>query len=87
MDLLRPPPVKQTQRRLQPPRQPGSVKLFGQAMESQDLKMRRQGEGLDLEIGMGPEGSEYRLFSLNVESIASVEFNDEKITRQLWKAD
>ena len=40
-----------------------------------------------MKIGMNPEGSEYHLFSINVESAALVEFKDEKMTHRGWKAD
>ena len=66
----------------------GDFKVYGRAVEIHDLEMRRHyGEALFLKIGMNPEGSEYHLFSIDVESVALVEFKDEKMTNRVWKAE
>ena len=66
----------------------GDFKVFGRAVEIVDPELRRRyGEALYLKIGMNPEGSEYHLFSIDVESAALVEFKDEKMTHKVWKAE
>ena len=61
--------------------------MYGRAVEVTDLEARRRyGEALYEKIGLKPEEPKFHLFSIDVESVAVVEFKDEKMTHKVWKA-
>ena len=65
----------------------GDFKVYGRAVAVQDPESRRRyGEALFQKIGWGPEEPKFHLFSVDVESVALVEFKDEQMTHQVWKA-
>jgi len=65
----------------------GEFKLYGYAVDVQDLEARRRyGDALYQKIQVRPEGDEYHLFSLDIESAAFVMIQDDKMTHQVWKA-
>ena len=65
----------------------GDFKVYGRAVEVTDLEARqRYGEALYEKIGWKPEETEFHLFSIDVESVAVVEFKDDKMTHKAWKA-
>ena len=66
----------------------GDFKVFGRAVEANDLEIRnRYCDALYEKIDWKPEEPEFHLFSIDVESAALVEFQDEKMTHRFWKAD
>jgi len=66
----------------------GDFKLFGKAVEVNDLEVRRRYcDAVHEKIGWQPEEPEFHLFSIDVESAALVEFKDEKMSHRVWKAD
>ncbi len=66
----------------------GDFKVYGRAVEIHDLETRRRySEALYLKIRWKPEEPEFHLFSIDVDSIALVEFKDEKMTQRVWKAE
>ena len=66
----------------------GDFKVYGRAVEVRDLETReRYCDAVYEKIGWRPAEPEFHLFSIDVESVALVEFKDEKMTHQVWKAD
>ena len=65
----------------------GDFKVYGRAVAVSDLETRRRYcDALYEKIGWRPEEPEFHLFSIGVESVSFVDFKDEKMTHQVWKA-
>ena len=65
----------------------GEFKVTGYAVDVQDLEARRRyGDALYEKIQFRPEEPEYHLFSVDIQSVAFVIIQDEKMTHQVWKA-
>ena len=66
----------------------GDFKVIGQAVEVTDLEVRgRYSDAVYEKIGFKPEKPEFHLFFVDVESVALVEFKDEKMTNTVWRRD
>ena len=65
----------------------GDFKLFGRAVEVNDLEVRsRYCDAVHEKIDWKPEEPEFHLFSIDVDSAALIEFKDEKMTHRFWQA-
>ena len=65
----------------------GEFKVYGRALQIQDLEVRRRYADAMLEkIGLRPEEPEYHLFSVDIESAAYGVIQDDRWVRQVWKA-
>ncbi len=66
----------------------GDFKLFGRAVEVNDLEVRRRYcDAVYEKIEWKPEEPEFHLFSIDIESAALIEFKDEKMTHGVWRAE
>ena len=66
----------------------GEFKLYGYAVDIQDLETRRRyGDALYEKIQIRPEEAEYHLFSVDIQSAAFVIIRDDTMTQRVWKAD
>ncbi len=63
----------------------GEFKLYGHAIDVQDLKMRsRYADALYEQIGWRPEEPEYHLFSIDIHSASFSIIQDGRWQRQIW---
>ena len=63
----------------------GEFKLYGHAIDVQDLKMRsRYADALHEQIGWRPEDPEYHLFSIDIHSASFSIIQDDQWQRQIW---
>ena len=65
----------------------GEFKLSGEARDIQDTELRRSyGEALYQQIGMNPEGEQYHLFGVDIQTASSAIIQNEEWVRQFWRA-
>ena len=65
----------------------GEFKLSGEAKDIQDAELRRSyGEALYQQIGMNPEGEQYHLFAVDIQTASSAIIRNEEWVRQIWRA-
>ena len=65
----------------------GEFKLFGIAVEENDLEVRgRYCDALFEKIGWKPEEPEFHLFAIDIRSAAFVRFEDEEMEHIVWRA-
>ena len=63
----------------------GDFKVYGLTVEVKDLEIRRRYSDAFFEkTGWRPEELEVHLFSVDIESAASVEFRDGEMVRETW---
>ena len=65
----------------------GEFKLSGEARDIQDVELRqRYGEALYQKIGWNPEGEQYHLFAVDIQTASSAIIRNEEWARQFWRA-
>ena len=64
----------------------GDFKIYGSAVEIQDLKMRQKySESLEKKIGLRPKAPEYHLFSIDIDSAAFSIIQEGEWIHTVWK--
>ena len=64
----------------------GEFKIWGEAKDIQDGEERRRyGEALYQKIGMNPEGEDYHLFTVDIQTASSAIIREEEWVRQIWR--
>ena len=64
----------------------GDFKIYGSAVEIQDLKMRQKySESLHKKIGLRPKEPEYHLFSIDIERVAFSIIKEGEWIHTVWK--